>query len=51
MVFSMSEEFHDRWRTLRESKYDPLDYTNDVSPSEIVAVICDITLLFKSKGL
>ncbi|XP_035985022.1 dynein heavy chain 11, axonemal-like, partial [Fundulus heteroclitus] len=29
MVFSMSEEFHDRWRTLRESKYDPFDYTND----------------------
>uniref|UniRef100_A0A672IQ98 Dynein axonemal heavy chain 11 n=1 Tax=Salarias fasciatus TaxID=181472 RepID=A0A672IQ98_SALFA len=29
MVFSMSEEFHDCWRTLRESKYDPLDYTND----------------------
>ncbi|XP_042285828.1 dynein axonemal heavy chain 11 isoform X2 [Thunnus maccoyii] len=29
MVFSMSEEFHDRWRALRESKYDPLDYTND----------------------
>ncbi|KAK5888840.1 hypothetical protein CesoFtcFv8_014895 [Champsocephalus esox] len=29
MVFSMSEEFHDRWRTLRESKYDPLDYSND----------------------
>lgn len=30
MVFSMSEEFHDRWRTIRESKYDPLDYTNNV---------------------
>ncbi|XP_019712197.1 dynein heavy chain 11, axonemal [Hippocampus comes] len=29
MVFSMSEEFQDRWRALRESKYDPLDYTND----------------------
>ncbi|KAL0966379.1 hypothetical protein UPYG_G00294600 [Umbra pygmaea] len=27
MVFSMNEEFHDSWRTLRESKYDPLDYT------------------------
>ncbi|KAJ8011706.1 hypothetical protein DPEC_G00061030 [Dallia pectoralis] len=26
MVFSMNEEFHDSWRTLRESKYDPLDY-------------------------
>uniref|UniRef100_A0AAQ5ZFV7 Dynein axonemal heavy chain 11 n=1 Tax=Amphiprion ocellaris TaxID=80972 RepID=A0AAQ5ZFV7_AMPOC len=35
MVFSMSEEFHDCWRTLRESKYDPLDYTNDVRSSEI----------------
>uniref|UniRef100_A0A3Q3L381 Dynein axonemal heavy chain 11 n=1 Tax=Labrus bergylta TaxID=56723 RepID=A0A3Q3L381_9LABR len=32
MVFSMSEEFHDRWRTLRESKYDPLDYTTNVRP-------------------
>uniref|UniRef100_A0A3B5A740 Dynein axonemal heavy chain 11 n=1 Tax=Stegastes partitus TaxID=144197 RepID=A0A3B5A740_9TELE len=37
MVFSMSEEFHDCWRTLRESKYDPLDYTNNVRPSELVA--------------
>uniref|UniRef100_A0A3B3UDD1 Dynein axonemal heavy chain 11 n=1 Tax=Poecilia latipinna TaxID=48699 RepID=A0A3B3UDD1_9TELE len=26
MVFSMSEEFHDHWRSLRESKYDPFDY-------------------------
>uniref|UniRef100_A0AAX7TS70 Dynein axonemal heavy chain 11 n=1 Tax=Astatotilapia calliptera TaxID=8154 RepID=A0AAX7TS70_ASTCA len=34
MVFSMSEEFHDRWRTLRESKYDPLDCTNDVRATE-----------------
>eukprot|EP00064_Thunnus_orientalis_P009532 superscaffoldBa00001216_g9556 len=34
MVFSMSEEFHDRWRALRESKYDPLDYTNDVRPAQ-----------------
>lgn len=33
MVFSMSEEFHDRWRALRESKYDPLDYTDDVRPA------------------
>lgn len=33
MVFSMSEEFHDRWRALRESKYDPLDYTDDVRPT------------------
>ena len=30
MVFSMNEEFHDSWRTLRESKYDPLNYTKDV---------------------
>nr|XP_043887070.1 dynein axonemal heavy chain 11 [Solea senegalensis] len=29
MILSMSEEFHDRWRGLRESKYDPLDYNND----------------------
>lgn len=45
MVFSMSEEFHDHWRTIRESKYDPLDYTNDVRPREIVAVAIDVTLL------
>lgn len=35
MVFSMSEEFHDHWRALRESKYDPLDYTNDVRPAKM----------------
>uniref|UniRef100_G3PRS5 Dynein axonemal heavy chain 11 n=1 Tax=Gasterosteus aculeatus TaxID=69293 RepID=G3PRS5_GASAC len=29
MVFSISEEFHDHWRTLRENKYDPLNYTED----------------------
>nr|XP_054595116.1 dynein axonemal heavy chain 11 [Nothobranchius furzeri] len=29
MVFSMNDEFLDRWRTLRESKYDPLDYSDD----------------------
>uniref|UniRef100_A0A8C4HJQ5 Dynein, axonemal, heavy polypeptide 9 like n=1 Tax=Dicentrarchus labrax TaxID=13489 RepID=A0A8C4HJQ5_DICLA len=45
MVFSMSEEFQDRWRALRESKYDPLDYTNDVRLSELVAVDFDITLI------
>uniref|UniRef100_A0AAQ5YFA8 Dynein, axonemal, heavy polypeptide 9 like n=1 Tax=Amphiprion ocellaris TaxID=80972 RepID=A0AAQ5YFA8_AMPOC len=44
MVFSMSEEFHDCWRTLRESKYDPLDYTNDVRSSEIVAAVFDSLL-------
>ncbi|KAG9349499.1 hypothetical protein JZ751_027944, partial [Albula glossodonta] len=27
IVYSMNEEFHDSWRILRESKYDPLDYT------------------------
>uniref|UniRef100_A0A3P8NTU2 Dynein axonemal heavy chain 11 n=1 Tax=Astatotilapia calliptera TaxID=8154 RepID=A0A3P8NTU2_ASTCA len=43
MVFSMSEEFHDRWRTLRESKYDPLDCTNDVRATERVAVVFNIT--------
>ncbi|XP_066544120.1 dynein axonemal heavy chain 11 [Amia ocellicauda] len=26
MVYGMNDEFHDRWRVLRESKYDPLDY-------------------------
>ncbi|KAM8851125.1 dynein beta chain, ciliary [Spinachia spinachia] len=29
MVFSISEEFHDQWRTLRDNKYDPLNYTED----------------------
>uniref|UniRef100_A0A3B3HN46 Dynein heavy chain tail domain-containing protein n=1 Tax=Oryzias latipes TaxID=8090 RepID=A0A3B3HN46_ORYLA len=33
MVYSMNEEFHDQWRTLRESKYNPFDYTNDNPPS------------------
>uniref|UniRef100_A0A3Q3A2J3 Dynein heavy chain tail domain-containing protein n=1 Tax=Kryptolebias marmoratus TaxID=37003 RepID=A0A3Q3A2J3_KRYMA len=46
MVFGMSEEFHDRWRTLRESKYDPLDYSNDVRLPETLAVVFDVTLLF-----
>lgn len=31
MVYSMNEDFHDSWRTLRESKYDPLDYTKKVT--------------------
>lgn len=30
MVYSMNDEFLDRWRTLRESKYDPLDYNTKV---------------------
>lgn len=46
MVSNMSEEFHDRWRSLRESKYDPLDYTNDVSLCDIAAVVFNITVLF-----
>lgn len=46
MVFSMSEEFHDCWRTLRESKYDPLDYSNDVRRSKTAAVVFDVTLRF-----
>lgn len=46
MVFGMSEEFHDCWRTLRESKYDPLDYSNDVRPSKTAAVVFDVTLRF-----
>ena len=46
MVFSMSEEFHDRWRTLRESKYDPLDYSNDVRPCEIALAVVDVAVLF-----
>ncbi|CAF96140.1 unnamed protein product, partial [Tetraodon nigroviridis] len=29
MVLGISEEFHDHWRAIRESKYDSLDYTND----------------------
>lgn len=44
MVVSMSEEFQERWRTLRESKSNPLDHNNDVRPAEMVAV--DIKLLF-----
>ncbi len=32
MVYSMNDEFLDSWRTLRESKYDPLDYNNKVLP-------------------
>lgn len=30
MVYRMNDEFHDSWRILRESKYDPLDYSNEV---------------------
>lgn len=30
MVYGMNDEFLDSWRTLRESKYDPLDYDNKV---------------------
>lgn len=33
MVLGISEEFHDQWRTIRESKYDPLDYADDVRPA------------------
>ncbi|XP_060774018.1 dynein axonemal heavy chain 11 [Neoarius graeffei] len=29
MVYRMNDEFHDSWRILRESKYDPLDYSNE----------------------
>uniref|UniRef100_A0A673MQT0 Dynein axonemal heavy chain 11 n=1 Tax=Sinocyclocheilus rhinocerous TaxID=307959 RepID=A0A673MQT0_9TELE len=32
MVYSMNDEFLDSWRTLRESKYDPLDYNKKVLP-------------------
>ncbi|KAJ8349889.1 hypothetical protein SKAU_G00250190 [Synaphobranchus kaupii] len=44
MVYSMNEEFHDSWRNLRERKYDPLDYTKQVtsknppSPSPALAI-------------
>ncbi|XP_072771260.1 dynein beta chain, ciliary-like [Nerophis lumbriciformis] len=30
MVFRMTEDFHEGWRALRESKYDPLDYSDQV---------------------
>uniref|UniRef100_A0A672ZX55 Dynein heavy chain tail domain-containing protein n=1 Tax=Sphaeramia orbicularis TaxID=375764 RepID=A0A672ZX55_9TELE len=50
-VFGMSEEFHDRWRALRESKYDPLDYTNDVRFSGIVEVSCHCYLILIPTGL
>ena len=36
MVFTMNEEFHDRWRALRESKYDPLDYTKEVGRTVLI---------------
>ncbi|XP_020566647.2 dynein heavy chain 11, axonemal-like [Oryzias latipes] len=36
MVYSMNEEFHDQWRTLRESKYNPFDYTNDLQADSAV---------------
>ncbi|KAL2088082.1 hypothetical protein ACEWY4_016910 [Coilia grayii] len=29
VVYNMNEQFHDSWRVLRESKYDPLDYTKE----------------------
>uniref|UniRef100_A0A3B4DVC9 Dynein, axonemal, heavy polypeptide 9 like n=1 Tax=Pygocentrus nattereri TaxID=42514 RepID=A0A3B4DVC9_PYGNA len=29
MIYSMNDEFHDSWRILRESKYDPLDYSKE----------------------
>lgn len=42
MVFSMNEEFHDSWRTLRESKHDPLDYTKEV---KLVAPLFELLLM------
>ena len=33
MIYSMNDEFHDSWRILRESKYDPLDYSKEVLES------------------
>uniref|UniRef100_A0A3Q3WEJ7 Dynein heavy chain tail domain-containing protein n=1 Tax=Mola mola TaxID=94237 RepID=A0A3Q3WEJ7_MOLML len=44
MVFSMSEEFHDCWRAIRESKYNPLDYTSDVRPQIICAYVFQLQL-------
>ncbi|XP_058258889.1 dynein axonemal heavy chain 11 isoform X1 [Hemibagrus wyckioides] len=29
MVYRMNDEFHDSWRILKESKYDPLDYSKE----------------------
>ncbi|KAI5108711.1 dynein beta chain, ciliary, partial [Silurus meridionalis] len=29
MVYRMNDEFHDSWRIVRESKYDPLDYSKE----------------------
>ncbi|XP_063046887.1 dynein axonemal heavy chain 11 [Engraulis encrasicolus] len=29
LVYNMNDQFHDSWRVLRESKYDPLDYTKE----------------------
>uniref|UniRef100_A0A8C2BI93 Dynein axonemal heavy chain 11 n=1 Tax=Cyprinus carpio TaxID=7962 RepID=A0A8C2BI93_CYPCA len=41
MVYSMNDEFLDSWRTLRESKYDPLDYNNKVL---LYLCLCSILL-------
>lgn len=30
MVYRINDEFHDSWRIIRESKYDPLDYSKEV---------------------
>lgn len=30
MIYGMNDEFIDSWRILRESKYDPLDYSKEV---------------------
>lgn len=30
MVYRINDEFHDSWRILRESKYDPLDCSKEV---------------------
>ncbi|XP_041937573.1 dynein heavy chain 11, axonemal [Alosa sapidissima] len=29
LIYSMNDQFNDSWRILRESKYDPLDYTKE----------------------
>lgn len=30
-IHCMNEEFHESWKVLQESKYDPLDYNNLVN--------------------
>lgn len=39
-IHYMNEEFHESWKVLQESKYDPLDYNNMVHNS----ISCEYTI-------